>query len=162
MFVSAAVSFAQHTVCEHGFQDVEFIGLAESRGSEATERALMFKGQGRGVNVPLTPPPWPKYKSLPYLHMLHQNIPAPPLWEAGIWTNHPASIEWLHFHQMQCKRVERSSELMDDLIMVDWLYRFRWSYPHCLSGRRSQRRMQSLTGWNHHIQETNLIQITLI
>lgn len=77
----------------------------------------------------------------------------------GFRTNHPASIERLHFHQMQCKRVERSSELMDDLIMGDWLYRFRWSYPHCLSDHWSWRRIQSLTGWNHHIQE---IQITLI
>lgn len=99
-------------------------------------------------------------KSQPYLHVAHQNIP-PPLWEAGIWTNRPASIERLHFHQMQCKRVVRSSELMDDLIMGDWLYRFGWSYPHCLSGRWIWKRIASLTGWTHHIQET-LIQITLI
>lgn len=62
----------------------------------------------------------PKIKNIlkiqTYLHVLHQNAPAPPLWEARVLTNHPASIERLHFHQMQCKRVERSSELMDDLI----------------------------------------------
>lgn len=85
----------------------------------------------------------------------------PPLWGAGIWTNHPGSIERLHFHQIQCKRVKRASELMDDLIMGDWLYRFRWSYPHCPPGRWIWKRITSLSGWNHHIQEA-LIQITLI
>lgn len=134
---------------------------AESRGSEGAEGPWCSRDKARELTSPPTLAPWPKYKSRTYLHMLHQNIPAPPFWGAGIWTNHPASIERLHFHQMQCKRVERSSELMDDLIMGDWLYRFRWSYPHCLSGHWSCRRILSLTGWNHHIQET-LIQITLI
>lgn len=58
-----------------------------------------------------------------------------------------------------CKRVE--SELMDDLITGDWMYRSSWSYSHCLSGHWGWRRIPFLTGWNHHIQET-LIEITLI
>lgn len=130
-------------------------------GDQRQQRGLDVQGMRPGSCCPPDSGTMTKIQSWAYLHMLHQNILAVTLWEAGIWTNHPASIERLHFHQMQCKRAERSSELMDDLIMGDWLYRFRWPYPHCLSCLRGWRRIRFLIGWNYHIQE-NLIQITLI
>lgn len=68
----------------------------------------------------MTPPPRGKYKSRTNLHGAPQLLHA----GGGVWTNRPASIEPLRFHQMRRKRVESWSEIMDDLICrigrIDW------------------------------------------
>lgn len=78
-------------------------------------------GRRRGVSV--TPLKRGKYKSR-NTKILCMERRSSSMLGGGIWTNRPANIEPLRFHQMRRKRVESWSEIMDDLIWrigrIDW------------------------------------------
>ena len=116
-----------------------------SRGSRepGDQRGLDVQGDKARVEMtsPLTPAPRPKYKKASGLICICCIKTFPLLLphrgrsRGKIWTNHPGRVlsDYI-FIRCNVRRVERSSELMDDLIMGDWLYWFGWPYPHCLSG----------------------------
>lgn len=117
-----------------------FARLQRAGGSERSRGALMFKGTRPGLRWR---PPWlrrhdrntKKLLDL-FAYAASKHSPCSSLTEEqGIWTNHPGRVlsDYI-FIRCNVRRVKRSSELMDDLIMGDWLYWFGWPYPHCLSG----------------------------